>query len=93
MKLQISFILSGVLASGLAMADYPMTFESLDKDSNGYINRSEADARPDLSENWSRIDQNTDDQLDISEFSAFESEGRFTPPEETEEPGIGAAPY
>ena len=81
------------LGGSAVAADYPSTFESLDTDGNGYISDTEAKARTDLSENWKDIDKNTDNQLDITEFSAFESEGRFTPPEESEEPGLGAAPY
>ena len=91
MKIHGSIVFASALAlvSGTASAEYPMTFETLDNDGNGYISKSEATTREDLTENWQRIDQNTDDQLDISEFSAFESEGRFTPPEETEEEDVG----
>ena len=90
----ISLFAGALFICGSAVAaDYPSTFESLDTDGNGYISDSEANARKDLSENWKDIDKNTDNQLDITEFSAFESEGRFTPPEESEEPGLGAAPY
>jgi len=81
------------LCGSAVAADAPMTFEALDTDGNGYISSAEAQSRTDLSENWKDIDKNTDDQLDITEFSAFEGEGRFTPPEESEEPGLGAAPY
>ena len=69
-----------------------ITFDQLDDDVNGYISPSEASARPDLKKNWKSIDTNADDKLDISEFSAFEAKERFTPPEDMEEPEIGAAP-
>jgi len=84
-----TLLLSGTVAS----ADFPMTFEAVDTDGDGYISNTEAGARADLAESWQAIDKNTDNRLDITEFSAFESEGRFTPPEESEEPGLGAAPY
>jgi Ca2+-binding EF-hand superfamily protein len=84
-----ALLLSGTVAS----AEPPTTFETLDTDGDGYISSTEAGARADLKESWQAIDKNTDNQLDITEFSAFEGEGRFTPPEESEEPGLGAAPY
>lgn len=69
-----------------------ITFDQLDDDVNGYLSKSEANDRPDLKKNWKSIDTNADDKLDISEFSAFEAKERFTPPEDMEEPEIGAAP-
>jgi len=72
--------------------DKEITFDQLDDDVNGYISQSEASHRPDLKKNWKEIDTNADDKLDISEFSAFEAKERFTPPEDMEEPEIGAAP-
>ena len=82
-----------LLSGTLGAAGPPMTFEALDTDGDGYISNREAGAREDLTKGWQAIDKNTDNQLDISEFSAFEGKGRYTPPEESEEPGIGAAPY
>ena len=95
MKIYGSVLFAGaVLFSGAAASDdFPMTFEALDIDGDGYVSNTEAGARADLTESWKAIDKNTDNQLDITEFSAFESKGRFTPPEESEEPGLGAAPY
>lgn len=74
-------------------ADYPATFESLDKDGNGSISSDEAAARPDLVENWAEIDANKDNTVTITEFSAFEGKARLSPPEESEEPSPGAAPH
>jgi Ca2+-binding EF-hand superfamily protein len=76
----------------VAAADYPATFEAIDADGDGYISAKEAQARPDLQENWQASDANGDGVLDISEFSAFEGQGRLTPPE-SEIPEPGAAPY
>lgn len=82
-----------VLLPGLAgAADYPGTFEAIDVDGDGYISAQEAQARPDLQESWAASDANEDGVLDISEFSAFEGQGRLTPPE-SEIPEPGAAPY
>jgi hypothetical protein len=93
--LPVPALLAGALLVSItaAAADYPATFESLDTDGNGYISSQEAAARPDLAKNWPTIDKNSDDQLDIAELSAFEGKTTFTPPEDSEEPGIGAAPY
>jgi len=72
--------------------DKEITFDQLDDDVDGYLSQGEAGDRPDLKKNWKSIDTNADDKLDISEFSAFEAKERFTPPEDMEEPEIGAAP-
>jgi hypothetical protein len=95
MKIYSLIVTAGamLLSGTLWAAEPPMTFEALDTDGDGYISNTEAGAREDLTKGWQAIDKNTDNKLDITEFSAFESEGRFTPPEESEEPGIGAAPY
>jgi Ca2+-binding EF-hand superfamily protein len=82
-----------LLSATVAAAEAPMTFEALDADGDGYISDKEAGARKDLVERWQTIDKNTDNKLDITEFSAFEAEGRYTAPEESEEPGLGAAPF
>ncbi len=81
------------LLAGVAVAaDYPDTFEAIDVDGDGYISAEEARARPDLHENWQATDSNQDGHLDSAEFSAFEGQGRLTPPE-SEIPEPGAAPY
>lgn len=87
-------LLAGSLSGVTALAsDYPATFEALDQDGNGYISSQEAAARQDLVDNWASIDKNGDDKINITEFSAFEGTGTFVPPEDSEEAGIGAAPY
>jgi len=70
----------------------PKTFEALDTNGDGYISNTEA-GRTDLKESWQASDKNTDNRLDTTEFSAFEGKSRYTAPEESEEPGPGAAPY
>jgi hypothetical protein len=71
------------------------SFSKLDKDKNGYISQQEAKSNKDLIEQWDTADADSDGQLEMSEFSAFE-EGRaatFTPPDDPEDaPGLGAAP-
>jgi Ca2+-binding EF-hand superfamily protein len=86
--------LSTVLSASLAIAeDLPTTFEQFDADGNGYISTEEATARQNLSDNFQASDKNGDGKLNSAEFSAFEGQGRFTPPEASEIPEPGAAPY
>jgi len=82
-----------VFSAAAVAAEYVSTFEELDKDGNGYVSVTEAAARPDIEKDWKQIDTNSDNQLDITEFSAFEGKGTFQPPEDSEQEGIGAAPY
>jgi len=42
---------------------------------------------------WKTIDKDSDGQLDIAEFSAFEGEGRLIPPQDPDMGELGAAPY
>jgi hypothetical protein len=83
-----------VCSAGVSAGDkYPMTFEELDRDGDGYISAEEAKARPDLAKGLEASDNNKDGQLNSAEFSAFEGKTRLTPPEESEIPEPGAAPY
>jgi hypothetical protein len=88
-------LLAGALLACLTAqaAGNPATFESLDKNGDGSLSREEAAASPDLAEHWAEIDVNKDNTVTITEFSAFEGKATLTPPEDSEKPGIGAAPY
>lgn len=58
-----------ISASGGQMA----SFSSLDRNQDGYISRDEAEqAGQQVSQNFGQIDQNSDQQIDRTEFSAFE---------------------
>ena len=73
------------LSAPLGAGENPATFEALDADGDGYISSKEAAMRKDLEERWVIIDKNADNQLDMTEFSAFESEGHaVTPPGESQ---------
>lgn len=47
-------------------------FSNLDTNQDGYISQDEAQAHQQLSSNWQDADRNADNQIDQSEFSAFE---------------------
>ena len=94
MKLSNSIFCLFLVSAGAAWADQlpeSAVFEEVDKDGDKSISMTEANSRLDLKENFARIDKNADGKLDISEFSAFEAEGKFQPPE-AEKAELGAAP-
>ena len=47
-------------------------FRNLDADANGYISQEEAASNADLQSRWQELDADQNNQLDMSEFSAFE---------------------
>ncbi len=99
--LKTGVVCTALILSGAVMAaDEDMmdgndmtTFEGIDTDGDHYISKEEAAAREDLSTHWESIDTDHNGRLNSSEFSAFEGEGRFVPPDENEIPEPGAAPY
>lgn len=96
MKRFICIVTGLVLGLGVATAlsaDEVKTFEELDIDTNGYISKDEAKAQKSIDDNWAKADADKDGRIDVSEFSAFESTGRFTPPDESEVSEPGAAPF
>ncbi len=50
------------------------SFDELDADSSGYISREEAQTSDPLINNWQSADKDANDQIDQSEFSAFEDQ-------------------
>ena len=73
--------------------DSKKQFRSLDTDNNGFISIIEATGHNELLMKWSETDRNTDGQLEISEFSAFEPGQHFVPPDDEAQPDPGAAPF
>lgn len=63
----------GGAAAGMPQAEIA-SFEELDTNQDGYVSREEAISSEPLVNNWSSADTNADDQLDQSEFSAFEEQ-------------------
>lgn len=96
--MRIPTILIGLFLSilfshhAVAAEEFPLQFGELDTDGNGVISKSEATVRKDLKKKFKNIDKDGDGKLDLSEYQAYEGEGRFEPPEETETPELGAAP-
>jgi len=68
-----------VLLVGCATSPYS-SFDELDDDSDGNLSCAEAEVRTDVMANWRWLDRNKDDQLDVTEFSAFEARKGFAPP-------------
>ena len=96
MKRFICIITGLVLGLGVVTAlsaEEVKTFEDLDIDTNGYISKDEAMAQKSIKRNWAKVDADKNGRIDITEFSAFESTGRFTPPEDMEVSEPGAAPF
>ncbi len=87
MKNHLLIITSIAAFSGAAVAGQQTSFEGLDADTNGYISQQEAMANDALTTQWGALDANSDNQLDQSEFSAFEIEnpaGSMESPEAVE---------
>ncbi|BAZ93137.1 uncharacterized protein FOKN1_0735 [Thiohalobacter thiocyanaticus] len=76
MKKQITVIACAfAFASGSAMAgEQAGKFKQLDANQDGYISAEEAQASQALSSQWQSVDQDGNNQVDESEFSAFEME-------------------
>ena len=89
----IAGVIFGLAGATVWAAEAPKTFEELDADGNGRISKQEAKDQKSIKRNWAKIDADKSGELDISEFSAFEGIGRYTPPEESETPEPGAAPF
>jgi len=70
---------------------YSATFGDVDSNSDGYLSKAEAIERNDIARQWDRIDEDGNGLVDLAEFTAYESEGRFVPPEDSQIE-IGAAP-
>lgn len=59
-------------AMGGAATGGEMSFSELDQDGDGQISREEAEAHPDLAENFDQYDESGTGALDESEFAAFQ---------------------
>jgi len=77
---------------GHVFAETKVTFDQFDEDGDGYITKSEAADSSNMTKNWKQADKDSDNKLDVSEFSAFEGKERFVPADDMEEPEPGAAP-
>jgi preprotein translocase subunit SecG len=67
-------------------------FSEIDTNGDGFISKAEAINRNDLAKNWNLIDKDKNNKVNIDEFIAYESQGRFSPPEDAEVAELGAAP-
>lgn len=99
MKLFLTVVFSSLLSfAGLSIAAEEeqavqvKTFDELDTNHDGYISKTESKAYKELNAEWSKADTDKNGKLDVTEFSAFESKGRYEPAQESAEPEPGAAP-
>lgn len=67
-----------LLTAGGLQAAETSSFNILDADANGYISAEEAASNQTLSSQWTTLDKDGDNQLDKSEFSAFEMDAGTT---------------
>ena len=58
------FLTTGTVCAGT-------TFETLDVDKDGAISQQEAEAMPELTEQFAKLDLNEDGKLDMDEFALF----------------------
>lgn len=61
------------------------SFNELDSDRSGYLNKDEARGREGLAEHWGTWDKNDDGQLNRAEFARFEEEDLESRAEAVEE--------
>lgn len=66
-------------------------FREFDQNQDNVISIDEANRNEWLFKQFPKMDKNQDEKLEKSEFSAYEPEDRFEPPDE-EQPNVGAAP-
>ena len=71
------------------------TFNDLDTNLDGKLTKQEARKRPGLVSNWQQADSNGDQQVDSTEFAAFEieqdSQSQSSPPSEMDSGSGGNA--
>ena len=74
-------------------SDVPEAFRMMDTNGDGYISINEASGRLELLRQWVNADKNSDGQIELSEFSAFEGLPATTfEPVQPEDAEPGAAP-
>ena len=85
-------VLAAGVSEGEAGASSASAFVELDTDGDGYLTKQEAEVQSGLVNNWEQADSNGDQQIDSTEFAAFEIEqgAQPTDPMETA-PGTGGA--
>jgi|GEM_PF-3073963 len=92
-KLPAMLFIGAIVSQPAVAAEYPLLFEEIDANADGYIDKEEAKVRKDLVKNFKKIDENKDDKLNLAEYQLYEGKEAYEPPQETETPELGAAPY
>ena len=62
---------AGFLSNNAASMDISATFNTLDKDDSGTLNKTEAKEDAVLHENFTQVDTNQDGLLSLNEFKIF----------------------
>jgi hypothetical protein len=65
-------VIQGPAAKDAAKGVTRVTFESLDRDRDGFISRREAEAHAELAQAFDRLDADRDGRLTPGEFAVFE---------------------
>lgn len=92
-KLPAVIFIGAIVPQFAVSAEYPLQFGEIDVNADGYIDKEETKVRRDLVKNFKKIDKNKDGMLNLTEYQLYEGKGAYEPPEETETPELGAAPY
>lgn len=71
-QLVLMTCLSALTAGAAIAGEQDARFKMLDANQDGYISAQEAQAHKGLTKQWGMLDQDSDNQLDQAEFSAFE---------------------
>ncbi|MGB1582116.1 MAG: hypothetical protein ACPHER_11510 [Nevskiales bacterium] len=76
-----------MFAAGLSQAgpaNSVDTYDTLDRNNDGKVSKSEAQADPNLRNQWDKLDIDRDNNLSEGEFARFELEGKSEAQMETE---------
>ena len=69
----------------------PTTFDDIDVDADGCINKEEAKVRDDLVKNFVTIDRDKGGTICVDEYTIYQNKDEFVP-DDVEVPEVGAAP-
>ena len=81
-----------MLCNTAVIADkYLVTYEDIDANADGWIDKIEASQRDDLLKEWTLIDSNSDGIIDVVEYLNYEARD-YEPPYDSQDMDPGAGP-